>query len=161
MARNDARPIIPSVYDRLLGAQLTEGSTRGQLLRDLKQSVRRDLENLLNTRCRFSDPDLLKKDRNSELRKSLVAYGIPDFTGAVMSRNEAKRALREIVEETLEIFEPRFVSVKVTVDDSSKSDRSLNLRIDATLYAEPAPEPVVFESRMELATSEVEVKTAE
>ena len=52
--------------------------SRNQVLRELKQSVRRDLENLLNTRVRCIPlPPELK-----ELKQSLVNYGIPDLTGA-------------------------------------------------------------------------------
>ena len=48
------QPLVPSVLDRLLddnpGAKSEPPQSRHQVLRDLKQSVRRDLENLLNTR---------------------------------------------------------------------------------------------------------------
>jgi type VI secretion system protein ImpF len=37
-------------------------------------------------------------------------------------------------------------------------DRTLRFRIDALLYADPAPEPVVFDSVVQQATGEVEVK---
>ena len=52
----DDQPLVPSVLDRLLDdePQNTHETpkSRNQVLRDLKQSVRRDLENLLNTRWR-------------------------------------------------------------------------------------------------------------
>src|SRR3954470_18006227 len=73
------QPLVPSVLDRLLDdapETTTEPArSRAQLLRDLKQSVRRDLEDLLNTRRRHLDlpPGL------AELDHSPLAYGIPDF----------------------------------------------------------------------------------
>ena len=51
---------------------------RYQVLREVKQSIRRDLENLLNTRRqpRPLPPGL------EELEASLVSYGVPDVSGS-------------------------------------------------------------------------------
>jgi type VI secretion system protein ImpF len=46
------------------------------------------------------------------------------------------------------------------LENSNPLDRTLRFRIDALLYAEPAPEPVVFDSAMEPATGNVEIKGA-
>src|SRR5438132_410989 len=78
------QPLIPSVLDRLLDFEPDVSReaqrSRNQVLRELKLSVRRDLENLLNTktRCLTWPPHL------EELKQSLVNYGIPDFTSASM-----------------------------------------------------------------------------
>jgi predicted component of type VI protein secretion system len=37
--------------------------------------------------------------------------------------------------------------------------RTLDLRIDALLYAEPAPEPVVFDSQLDPASHDFKVET--
>ena len=82
-ARED-QLLVPSVLDRLLDDHPEQRQelpkARHQVLRELKQSVRRDLENLLNTRwrCVSWPPNL------DELELSLVNYGIPDFTGVNM-----------------------------------------------------------------------------
>ena len=63
--------------------------SRNQVLRELKQSVRRDLENLLNTRVRCVPlPPELK-----ELKQSLVNYGIPDLTGASLGIRQGARGV--------------------------------------------------------------------
>ena len=128
--------------------------SRHQILRELKQSVRRDLENLLNTRwrCVSWPPNL------DELELSLVNYGIPDFTGANMGALSERERLRRILEQIVRKFEPRFKTVKVTLlDNSDEADRTLRFRIDALLYAEPAPEPVVFDSQLEPTTNDFTV----
>ena len=129
--------------------------SRHQVLRELKQSVRRDLENLLNTRhCWETWPDELE-----ELETSLVNYGIPDFTGVNMSLPSERERLRKVVEKVILHFEPRFKSVQVKlVENADDFDRTLRFRIDGLLYAEPAPEPVVFDSQMEPRSSSFEVK---
>jgi type VI secretion system protein ImpF len=155
----DDQPLVPSVLDRLLDDEPDNSQetpkARHQVLRELKQSVRRDLENLLNTRwrCNSWPPDL------DEVELSLVNYGIPDFTGVNMAAPSERERLRQTIERIVRRFEPRFKSVKVRlVDNVDPVDRTLRFRIDALLHAEPAPEPVVFDSQLEPATSDFEVR---
>lgn len=155
----DHEPLLPSVLDRLLDddpdSQTELPKARHQILRELKDSVRRDLENLLNTRWRCEElPDDL-----DELELSLVNYGIPDFAGTNMSLPSERERLRQLIEKVIRRFEPRFKSVKVAMlQNQDEFDRSLRFRIDALLHAEPAPEPVVFDSQLEPATTHFEVK---
>ena len=147
------QPLVPSVLDRLLDDQPGNRSeapkSRHQVLRELKLSVQRDLQNLLNTRWR-SDPWPADLD---ELDLSLVSYGIPDFSGIQMGAPSERERLRMIVEQAIRKFEPRFKTVRVTLSDhKDATDRMLRFKIDAMLYAEPAPEPVVFDSQLEPAT---------
>jgi len=153
------QPLLPSVLDRLLDHEpdkrVEAPKSRHQILRELKQSVRRDLENLLNTRwrCVSWPPNL------DELELSIVNYGIPDFTSANMGASVDRERLRRIIEQVVRRFEPRFKSVKVALlDNADETDRTLRFRIDALLYAEPAPEPVVFDSQLEPSTSDFTVK---
>jgi type VI secretion system protein ImpF len=43
-------------------------------------------------------------------------------------------------------------------ENSDALDRTLRFRIDALLYAEPAPEPVVFDSQLEPSSATIEIK---
>ena len=161
MARiRDDQPLVPSVLDRLLDDEPNNRrevpKSRIQALRELKQSVRRDLENLLNTRwrCVAWPPGL------QQLDQSLVSYGIPDFTGLSVSSPSDREHLRNIIERAIRRFEPRFKTVKIVLlKNRDMFDRTLRFRIDALLYAEPAPEPVVFDSQLEPASSNFEVRT--
>jgi type VI secretion system protein ImpF len=153
------QPVVSSVLDRLLDDEPQSGrdapKSRNQILRELKTSVCRDLENLLNTRwrCVSWPPDL------DQLDVSLVNYGIPDFTGRNMSLDEERQKLREVIEQVIRRFEPRFKSVNVKMlKNNDAFDRTLRFRIDAVLHAEPAPEPVVFDSQLEPASATFEVK---
>ena len=66
-----------------------------------------------------------------------------------------RERLRRIVEQVIRTFEPRFKKVKVTLlENADAADRALRFRIDALLYAEPAPEPVVFDSQFEPTTND-------
>jgi type VI secretion system protein ImpF len=160
MARiHPEQPLVPSVLDRLLDAEpevsREPAKSRNQVLRELKQSVRRDLENLLNTRqrCLPSPPGL------KELKQSLANYGIPDFTAANMASPKEREQFCRTLQTVLRQGEPRFKTVKVQLlSNTEPLDRTLRFRIDALLYADPAPEPVVFDSLLEPATGTVAVK---
>jgi len=155
----DDQPLVPSVFDRLIDDEPMNSrevaSSRRQMLRELKSSVSRDLENLLNTRQRWAElPAGL-----AELETSLVNYGIPDFTGVNMSIAAERERLRATIQRIIEQFEPRFQSVKVKLLDNAEAfDRRLRFRIDGLLIVDPAPEPVVFDSQLEPTTSTFEVK---
>jgi len=147
---SDERQLVPTILDRLLdenpGERQDPPRSSRFVLRELKKSVRRDLENLLNTRFRARPvPGYL-----DELEASLVNYGIPDFTGASFANEDDRKELRRIIERTIRRFEPRFKEVTVHLDSKSGSqDRVIRFRIDALLHADPAPEPVVFDSQLE------------
>ena len=150
--------LLPSVLDRLidLEPQVHREAPQGrnQLLRELKQAVRRDLENLLNTRVRCVPypPEL------AELRQSLVNYGIPDLTGAFLGSNKERDEFRRTIQAVILLYEPRLKKLSVTLHDQEALDRTIRFHIEATLEAEPAPEPVAFDSMLRLTTGTFEVK---
>jgi type VI secretion system protein ImpF len=153
------QPLVPSVLDRLLdddpGVSREPAKNRHQVLRELKHSVRRDLENLLNTRMRcLAWPPHLK-----ELKQSLVQYGLPDFSAAGLGDAQNRDQICQILETVIRQGEPRFQTVAVQIlGNPEPLDRTLRFRIDALLIADPAPEPIVFDSILKPATGDFEVK---
>jgi type VI secretion system protein ImpF len=153
------QPLVPSVLDRLLdddpGASREPAKNRHQVLRELKQSVRRDLENLLNTRvrCRPAPPHL------KELKQSLAHYGLPDFSAAGLGDAQDRDAICQVLQTVIRQGEPRFKTVRVELlSNPEPLDRTLRFRIDALLIADPAPEPIIFDSTLKPATGDFEVK---
>jgi type VI secretion system protein ImpF len=147
------------MLDRLIHSEpkAAGGRTPAHTLRDMKQSIRRDLENLLNTRWRCTSwpPNL------NELGKSLIDYGIPDFSGSALGSSVNREEFRRIIERTIQRFEPRLKGVRVELVESGQSiDRMLRFRINATVQADPAPEQVVFDSALEPLTANFQVKGA-
>src|SRR5688572_29945911 len=153
------QPLVPSVLDRLLDddpeATREPSASRHQVLRELKMAVRRDLENLLNTRVRCMKYPAYCK----ELKLSLVNYGIPDITGASLGSSQERADFCQILENIIRQYEPRFKSVNVIpMANTETQDRTFRFRIDAMLQVEPAPEPVVFDSELRPGTGDFEVK---
>jgi type VI secretion system protein ImpF len=153
---NEVRVTLP-VLDRLLDyePEITSEppSSRSKSLRLFKQAVKRDLEWLLNSRqvAGGISPDL------EEVANSVAAYGLPDFTTASADNPEDRNKMRRVIEETISIFEPRLRDVSVTVEPTSKTDRSLHFRIDANLVVDPAPEPITFDTTLELVNGEYKI----
>jgi type VI secretion system protein ImpF len=159
MARgeNDG-PVAMSVFDRLLDDDPGRGEdlrkTRGRALVELRDALRRDLEALLNTRpcsTTWEAPFV-------ELNDSILNYGVATVTNAEMSADENRERFRGAVERAIRWFEPRFLKVNVTLlEDADRIDRTLRLRIEALVRAEPAPEPLIFDSIIDPSTQGITV----
>ena len=159
MARIDLdQPLLPSILDRLLdsdpGARRDAPKSRGQHLAEMRRAVRRDLEALLNTRQRcISSPSDLK-----ELDSSLVSYGITDFASLGLATDGERVAFCRDLEDVIRRSEPRFVSVSVTLlRNQDEVDRTMRFRIEALMYADPAPEAIVFDSFVDPAAREIKL----
>jgi type VI secretion system protein ImpF len=159
--------LLPSVLDRLLDdephQQVEAERSRAQLMRELKQSVRRDLENLLNTRiCLYPIPSEFPEYWKN-LENSLINYGIPDLGGLMMGSRSERESLRKQIEFSIRHFETRFKQVQVfLVDDRGDNrDRTVRFRIDGMLHAEPTPEPVVFDSQLQPSSGDFTVKASQ
>ncbi|MCI0365253.1 MAG: type VI secretion system baseplate subunit TssE [Phycisphaerales bacterium] len=154
---SDNQPLMPSVLDRLALQDRRPSAGRDSMfsVRDLKQSIRRDLENLLNTRwrCTAWPPNL------DELGQSLVDYGIPDFSGSSLGSTVNREEFRRIIERAIRRFEPRLKNVSVELLKNAEAiDRILRFRITAMVQADPLPEQVVFDSALEPLTANFQVK---
>lgn len=164
MSASPSRPgpfqrLRPSLLDRLIDDQPDSQSEapvgEAQLIRELRQSVRRDLEQLLNTRTRPTS----WSEQLQELDDSLVNYGIPDFTAADLNAAEHPEIIVEAIEKAIRTFEPRLKEVRVRLTGESRStDRTLRFRIDAVLQVDPLADPVRFDSVLEPTTGIIEVK---
>jgi type VI secretion system protein ImpF len=153
MARPETdQKLVLSVLDRLIDdrpreAQEAPGaSTRS--LAQVRDSVKRDLEWLLNSRQAVAElpADLRQLDR------SMLTYGMPDLSSASLSNIGDQDRLRRSVEDAIRRFEPRLSRVGVTLAAGRESERSIHFRIDAMLNVDPEPEPVTFDSVLQLTT---------
>lgn len=153
------QPLVPSVLDRLLdddpGVSAEPTKNRSQMLRELKVSVRRDIESLLNARRR----NVVLPPGLPELANSLLTYGVPDFSGTGPATDAQRNAFCRMLESVIKQGEPRLLRVGVSLaGDADATDRTLRFRIDALLRADPSPEPVVFDSTLEPATHQFAVQ---
>ena len=124
----------------------------------LRASVGHDLEELLNTRRRWRSWDA----RYEELERSLVGFGLPDFGAGAFNDQRRREELRQLVEACIRRFEPRITSLRVTLMEGTDDvSATLRMRIEALLSADPVPEPITFDTLVDLDTKNVTVATRE
>ena len=149
-----------SVLDRLLDDEPRNKEeallSRAQSVRQLKAALRRDLEWLLNTR-RASEEIA---EELKEVQSSVYAYGLPDFTALTAGSEQARLRLRRAIERAIETFEPRLINTSVTAmaAEEDKDRRVVRFLISGLLRMQPAPEPVVFDTLLELSRGEYQVR---
>jgi len=151
-------PLLDRLIDEAPDQQRDPPTSVADTMAALRQSVRRDLEALLNARRRWrSWPKSL-----SELTTSPIGYGIPDFASGAFNDQRRREELRLEIEDTIRRFEPRFLSVRVhLVDTHDQLETTLRLRIDAVMHADPAPEAIVFDTVVDPTTDDVLVRAKE
>jgi type VI secretion system protein ImpF len=158
MARIDEEIRINlSVLDRLVDFEPETTAevppSRSKALRQVKQALRRDLEWLLNTRRVLEVPEELPL-----LADSLLAYGLPDFTNLTVKSAGDQHDLTHAIEVTLKRFEPRLADIVVSVANASLLERAFRFRIEARLRIDPVPEPISFDTTLQLGSGNFAVK---
>jgi len=156
MSNTRARPPVRlSLLDRLLAGDAPDDareSSAGVAL--LRQSVRRDLEALFNTRpCQVSVPPEL-----GELQASLLTYGLSDLQTRPMASERQREAFRREFESMIRRFEPRLRDVRVEmprIDDAL--DRTLRFRIRGLLLTEAGVEAIVYDTAIDPAARNLSI----
>lgn len=144
--RNLRASILDRLFDDNPSIAIDCEKTRQRKLKDLRFSVRRDLESLLNSRSRV----ISIQEELQEVNASVLEYGLPDLAIINMLDIAKKNAFTLKVESIIRTFEPRFKSVKVShIENTEKTDRIIRFRIDAVMWADPEPEIIVFDSVLE------------
>jgi len=146
-----------SLLDRLLDEDPSVSEevplSKVQRARQAQGAIRRDLQDLLNTRyrCLAWPPQL------DQLPDSLINYGIPDFTAAGLDMATEEDTMLSAIKHAIRTFEPRLIDVSVTSAGSGHYDRILRFRIEATLLLENERLPLRYETQMESATGQFQV----
>jgi len=143
--------ITLSVLDRLIDLEpensLENPLSRTQSVRVLKSAVRRDLEWLLNTRQIVDTPDEALKEAN----RSVYVYGLPDLSALTMATAGDRNRLTKQLTAAIANFEPRLTNVRLSlVEKPDAAKKDVHLRIEAMLRMDPVPEPVSFDTVIEL-----------
>ena len=161
MATSDAEiGAAPSLIDKLIDREpslATDSPTsRAQAIRELKKSLRRDLEWLLNTR---RNPQAASPESMEQLAHSLYNYGLPDFsTYSINSARDRNQLLAEL-ENAINVFEPRLRDIRISLVESVGGPlRVLHFEIEGLLEMDPAPEMVSFDTTLQLASGEYQIR---
>ena len=150
--------VTPSVLDRLIDddphRSVDPPMTRAQSLRQFKQALKRDLEWLLNTR-KTPEP---ASDALPGVSRSIFNYGLDDVSSMVVTSGADQNQLVSLLKSAVETYEPRIQCAHISMDPPSGLSRVLRFRIEGVVRVDPAPEHVEFDTVLELASGEYEVK---
>ncbi|MCD8482282.1 MAG: type VI secretion system baseplate subunit TssE [Verrucomicrobia bacterium] len=150
----------PCLLDRLFDDDPRHSSSIVQgkaiSLQRYKEGIKRDIEWLLNSRSRLDNADALGWD---EVRKSVLNFGIRDFTG-LNSENLSVIEMERAIQRALEVFEPRFIPGTLEVrhlplpknerNRESQAINALHFEISARIWAEPMPQDFVIRTDVAL-----------
>ena len=113
--------------------------------RAYKESVMRDLENLLNNRSRLNSAELL------EAGELLLTYGVTDFAHINIAALSGREALRRKILDAIRTNEPRLSDIRVALLDKQDDPNRLGFRIEAKLRVYTDAEPVIISASFEPA----------
>jgi type VI secretion system protein ImpF len=153
---NDRIRLLPSLLDRLLDPE-EDGGRRGYSLGQMSEAVRRDLEDLLNTRRTVDE----EASDFVEVSQSLLAYGMPELSAFNASVPREREELVRLVADIIARFEPRLRDVRVSLTDTGAANTPrVHFHIEARLAVESAPQ-VRFETVLDVPTGHAAVLPSE
>lgn len=155
MSYTHDKKLLAPVLDRLLEQNRdSDFSQPHQILKHMRESVRRDLEFLFNSRYRCMSPP----SGLVHLEESNINFGLPDLSTLNMSSVDNRKAFCKKIEKSILIYEPRIKSVKVkTADTLDNEDPSIRFRVEAILHCNPVAEMIIFDSSINPITQTVDV----
>ena len=153
MAKVKAENLVTqSLVDRLCDVE-DWPTTRQNSMRVYRESVKRDVEYLLNSRR----PPIPRMQFYPRAAASVMNFGLPDMNSFSGVGNEHNALLMAILQ-TLRNFEPRLQNVRVFLVRSDTLTRSLRFHIEGRLQYDTMVEDIQFDTVLEVTRGEYEVK---
>lgn len=134
---------VPGLLDRLMDPrqQAVGGVLPRMSVEQLKDSVARDLEALLNTRLVWPQEFFAGYP---EAETSILNYGLIDFAACCLSSADDRAAICKSLVAAVTAHEPRLSGVNAELTAESGSVNRLNFVINGTLELDSGCEPVNF-----------------
>jgi type VI secretion system protein ImpF len=134
---------VPGLLDRLIDPrhQATGGVLPRMTVEQLKDSVARDLEALLNTRLVWPKEFFAGYP---EAAKSILNYGLIDFAGYCLSSTDERAKICSALVAAVVEHEPRLSGVTAVLAAEPGSVNRLNFVINGTLERDSGAETVNF-----------------
>ncbi len=161
--------ILPSLFDRLTN---TTPATDWEIAEELEKNIKRDLEQLLNSRKLESC--LHDLEPYPEVQTSVLNYGIDEYAGLI--RNDVNiYKVTEMIRQAILVFEPRIIPETLEViadcdqDESQKVFSDLPKALKQQIYDKGAFEfiirgvicmteaPIDFHTQMSLSTGYIDI----
>ncbi|WP_066092764.1 type VI secretion system baseplate subunit TssE [Xanthomonas massiliensis] len=123
-------------------------------LEQMKETVARDLEGLLNTRAAY---DVQSLAAFPECQHSLMTYGLDDFSAMSLANGQDRARICRSLEGAIARHERRLRAVQVSLESNSLPGGGLHFTIHAVLDVSPTREPVSFDATLQPSTLQYQV----
>ena len=154
MARTKSGILITqSIIDRLTDRE-DWPETRTASINMFRESIKRDLEWLLNTR----KPVMPELEDYPATSVSVLNYGLPDLHSFDGSAGREQNALTVALEKCIRTYEPRIAQAHVYLTRSDLLSRSMKFHIEGQVSFENMEEEIKFDTVLEMISGEYEVK---
>ena len=124
---------------------------RTQSRKRLKESIRRDLSWLFNTRTPLPGREYDSREL------TVIDYGIPDFGSSFTANLEDHGLLTRRLLKAINTFEPRLRHVRIQVNPTPSNERSLSVSIEAMVVVDEVRTPVSFQTILQSKTGTWEI----
>ncbi len=158
---NSIDRLQPCLLDRLLDDEPRKRSESREekviSVKRFREGVKRDIEWLLNSKSKFYDLDEVL----SEIKNSVLDYGIRDFTG-LSSENLSLKTLEDVIYQSLVTYEPRLIAEELVVRAVRTTSKlsevnALSFEILGKIWAEPLPQDFILRTELMLDTGFISV----
>lgn len=153
MAKKTENLVTQSLVDRLVDVDEWP-TTRSNSIRMYRDSLKRDIEWLLNTRR----PPIDNIQSYPKSSASVIHYGLTDINAFTGSAERDENALLLSIVQSLREFEPRIQSPRVFLVRTENASRHLRFHIEGRIQFDSVPEDISFDTVLELTSGEYEVK---
>ena len=148
----------PTLFERLADNAPREANDKHTLrlisVEELKDSVAKDMEALLNCRCAYS---LDVFDRFPESLQSMCSYGMNDFVGLSLANPADRNYICHSLERTIATHERRLEQVRVALESDTGLVNRLKFAIHALFRVHPSTEPVFYDALLQPSTLQYSV----
>jgi len=140
----------PTVIDVITDCEARPGVDPRLDRRGVFESIRRDLEDLLNTRLAWSDLEAYgRAPRHPDafgLERTLTTYGLPDCADIALDESAATEEIRRRMQNAVECFEPRVHDPRVEIRDAGRdlATGAMGYLITGSVVFEDKPEAINY-----------------
>jgi type VI secretion system protein ImpF len=149
-----------TLFDKLIGehsSKTTNGNVTRLSMEQVKDSVARDLEALLNTRAVIAEDTL---EDYPECGRSILSYGLCDFAGLSLASIDDREFVCRGLERTIARHEPRLRNVRARLEVDQNSINKLYFGITAMLVVNESKEPVSFDALLQPSSLQYSINSS-
>ncbi|MEQ8442961.1 MAG: type VI secretion system baseplate subunit TssE [Alphaproteobacteria bacterium] len=141
--KGDLAPLFDRLCDDNPGVSNEPVPRRYLDLDGMAESIQREIQTLLNTRCTWGE------DAIRDLERGVLDYGLVDLSHLYTENPRDKQRVARAVAQTIAAYEPRLTKVNVTVEAVRKETGRLDLIVSGGMRFGDVIEPLSFPIRID------------